>query len=88
MVYAAIAVSILFVVLLIVFNVRTNRWRNRREEQRRSVPDRRVSKGRRKRNEYEHESTLQDRRRGGDRRIGPVTRRHKKRRAEDRPGRH
>lgn len=87
MVYAAIAVSILFVVLLIAFNVRTHGWRNRRKAQRREVPDRRVNEGRRKRNEYEHHSSLKDRRDKGDRRIGPVTRRHKKRRSKDRLGR-
>ncbi len=84
MVYAAIAVSVLFVVLLIAFNVRTNSWRNRRQSQRRKIADRRVNKGRRESNNLEHESGLAERRLHADRRVGPVTRRHKKRRAEDR----
>jgi len=86
MVYAAIAISLLFVAVLIAFNVRSNHWRNRRNAQRRVVPDRRVNKGRRKRNNFEHESGLPDRRRSVERRVGPATRRHKKRRAEDRLG--
>ena len=86
MVYAAIGLSLLFVFLLIAFNVRSNHWRNRRKKQRREVPDRRVNKGRRKRNNLDHESSLPDRRHGGDRRVGPETRRHKKRRAEDHLG--
>jgi len=86
MVYTAIAGLILFVILLIAFNVRSNGWRNRRKSQRREIPDRRVNKGRRKQNSLDHESSLPDRRKGGDRRVGPVTRRHKKRRAEDRFG--
>ena len=88
MVYGVIAGLILFVILLIAFNVRSNGWRNRREEQRRKVQDRRVGgNGRRKRNTLEHESSLPDRRRAVDRRVGPVTRRRKKRRAEDHLGR-
>ena len=86
MIYSAVAGLILFVILLIAFNVRSNGWRNRRKSQRREIPDRRVNRGRRKRNTLEHESSLPNRRRGGDRRIGPVTRRHKKRRMEDRRG--
>jgi len=86
MVYITIAISLLFVALLIAFNVRTNHWRNRRKAERRKIPDRRVNKGRRERNNLEHEDDLPDRREG-DRRVGPITRRHKKRRAEDRLGR-
>lgn len=84
MVYAAIALSVLFVILLIAFNVRSNSWRNRRKSLRRKIKDRRIHKGRRKNNDLEHESSLADRRMHTDRRVGPVTRRHKKRRAEDR----
>jgi hypothetical protein len=85
MIYLAIFGSLLFIVLLIAFNVRTDHWRNRRSgKDRRKIPDRRVNPGRRKRNVLEHESKLVDRRRSSDRRVGPVTRRHKKRRAEDR----
>jgi len=78
---------VLFVILLISFNVRSNGWRNRRKSQRREMHDRRIGNGRRKQNSLDHESSLPDRRKGGDRRIGPLTRRHKKRRAEDRLGR-
>ena len=85
--YAAIAGSVLFVIILIAFNVRSNGWRNRRKSQRREVPDRRIGNGRRKKNNLDHESSLPDRRKDGERRIGPMTRRHKKRRAEDRLGR-
>jgi len=86
--YAATAGALLLVLLLIAFNVRTNKWRNRRKKERREVEDRRGNKGRRKRNGLEHESELPDRRHESERRVGPVTRRHKKRRAEDRLGRH
>lgn len=88
MVYAAIAGSLFFIVLLLALTIRSNGWRNRRKAQRRIVSDRRVDSGRRKRNTLEHESSLPNRRIGSDRRIGPVTRRHKKRRAEDHLGRH
>lgn len=86
MVYVAVAGSLLFIVLLLALMVRTNGWRNRRKAQRRIIADRRVNPGRRKRNTLEHESSLPNRRKGVDRRVGPVTRRHKKRRAEDRLG--
>lgn len=84
----AIFGSLLIIVVLIALTVRTNHWRNRRKSQRRKIPDRRVNSGRRKRNHFEHESQLEDRRHNGDRRVGPSTRRHKKRRAEDRVGHH
>ena len=84
--YVAIFGSLFLIVLIISFSVRTNHWRNRRKAQRRVVPDRRVNPGRRKQNSLEHESSLPDRRKNGDRRIGPATRRHKRRRSEDRHG--
>ena len=86
MVYAAIALSLLFVILLIAFNVRSTHWRNRRNMDRRKVDDRRTANGRRKHNGFDHEGDQTDRRHVGDRRIGTQTRRHKKRRAEDRLG--
>lgn len=58
---------------------------DRRTEQRRSGPkERRVIKGRRKANQLQHESQLNDRRQQHDeRRTGERTRRHKKRRKAD-----
>ena len=84
--YAAVAASLLFVILLVSFNVRSNGWRNRRKNDRRAQGDRRVANGRRKNNGVNEDEEHPDRRHNGNRRVGPETRRHKKRRAEDRLG--
>lgn len=50
------------------------------------LKDRRVTQGRRKANQLKHESKLAERReQRSDRRQGEKTRRHKRRRKEDRP---
>lgn len=63
---------------------------DRRKTKRRSgLKDRRVSSGRRKSNQLMHESKLPERRhQRSERRIGEKTRRHKRRRKEDKVGKH
>jgi len=84
LIYLAIALSLLFVLLLVAFNVRTDRWRNRRKGDRRKMPDRRKNSGRRVQELSDDDSELPERRVADERRTGLQTRRHKKRRAEDR----
>jgi hypothetical protein len=59
--------------------------KDRRKEQRRvGMKDRRVDKGRRKANQLQHESKLPERRHErAERRQGEKTRRHKRRRKDD-----
>lgn len=75
---------LLGLIILIALNIHTDNWRNRRIEQRRQLDERRGGTGRRMRNNREFLAKASDRRRGLDRRMGPLTRRRKRRRAEDR----
>ncbi len=86
MVFSAVAGSLLIILLLIALIIRTNNWRNRRKAQRRNVLERRVNPGQRKCNIHEYENAFSERRKCTDRRERAVTRRHKKRRTEDRLG--
>lgn len=83
MLYAKILLIVLVVTAIFAFNVRTDHWRNRRKTNRRKSRGRRRGMGRRTRTEMN--MVRRDRRhRVFDRRNGPVTRRHHKRRESDR----
>jgi len=82
--------GLLFGVLVIIFlwlkfrNPYSGKNDRRHEKRRSGLKDRRVMQGRRKANQLKHESKLTDRReKRSDRRQGQRTRRHRKRRKDD-----
>ena len=82
--------GLLFGTLVVIFlwlkfrNPYSGKKDRRQEQQRSGIKDRRVSIGRRKSNQLQHESKLSERRyERSDRRQGEKTRRHKRRRKED-----
>lgn len=77
---------LLIILLFMALMIRSRKWRNRRQVNRRVGLDRRVRPGSRTSTNPEYGKSFPDRRASTDRRGRHLTRRLKKRRMEDRLG--